>query len=180
MPEILDLYTRGGEPTGLTIQRGDAMPAGLLHPVCDVWLVNRHGEVLIQKRSMRKAVWPGRWCCSAGGCVTHGEAPLTAALRETQEEIGLTLDPACGRLLATVPGGKALHQVWLFRQDAPLDTLTMQPEEVDALRYVTAQELARLIRSGTEFVNVVYLKLLLAALEEPAEIEGRRLYAENL
>lgn len=164
MPEILDLYTRDGKPTGRTLVRGETQPDNLVHPVCDVWITSSAGEVLIQRRSLTKPNFPGRWCCSAGGCVQHGEAPLEAALRETQEELGLTLDPAKGRLLFVTVGRKALHQVWLFRQDAPLDTLTMQPEEVCALRYVTPAVLEQLVLDGTEFVNVAYLPQLLAAL----------------
>lgn len=171
MPEILDLYTRDGKPTGQTMLRGEKIPEDLLHPVCNVWLVNAAGEVLIQRRSLRKPNWPGYWCCSAGGAVQHGEDPLTGALRETEEELGVTLDPALGRLLFVTPGRRALHQVWLFRQDVPVASLTLQASEVDDARYVSPAELERLIRDGKEFVNVAYLDRLMTKLTD-AQTKG--------
>lgn len=165
--EWLDLYTRSGEKTGQIVRRGDSVPEGLLYPVCDVWLINKRGEVLIQRRSLQKPNWPGRWCCSAGGCVQHGETPLEAALRETQEELGITLDPTCGFLAFTDPGVAALHQVWIFRQAVPLETIVCQQEEVDAVCYVTPEALAQMILGGQEFVRVAYLPQLMALLNAP-------------
>lgn len=163
MTEILDLYTREGMNTGRTILRGEDTPDGLLWPVCSVWLLRRDGRLLIQKRSMSKPNFPGKWCCSAGGCIRHGETPLEGALRETQEELGLTLDPACGQLLFVVPSVHSIHQVWLFRMDTEADNLTLQPEEVDTVRYVTPQELLDLVDAG-EFVRINYLDRLLPLL----------------
>lgn len=163
MPEILDLYTREGVNTGRTILRGEDSPDGLLWPVCSVWLLRSDGRLLIQKRSMNKPLFPGRWCCSAGGCVQHGETPLEGALRETREELGLALDPACGRLLFIVPSVRSIHQVWLFRMDTVEQDLTLQAEEVDAVRYVTPQELLDLVASE-QFVRINYLDRLLPLL----------------
>ncbi len=65
---------------------------GLLHAAAHVWIWRRTpsgAEVLLQKRADSKMTWPGRYDISAAGHVDLGEDELTAALRETKEEIGL-------------------------------------------------------------------------------------------
>jgi 16S rRNA (adenine1518-N6/adenine1519-N6)-dimethyltransferase len=62
----------------------------LLHRAVHVLLLNRHGELLLQKRSYRKDRFPGRWDSSASGHVDAGESYRHCAARELQEEIGVT------------------------------------------------------------------------------------------
>lgn len=58
-----------------------------------VWRKSSTGaEVLIQKRSPSKAVKPGMFDISAAGHVDEGETSIAAAIRETQEEIGLVAE----------------------------------------------------------------------------------------
>ena len=163
MPEILDLYHRDGTPAGISLERGETAPEDLLWPVSAVWLVRHDGRLLIQKRSALKPNFPSKWCCSAGGAVQHGETPLEGALRETEEELGLVLDPRDGQLVFTVPGIHSLHQVWLFRKDIDLSDLTLQAEEVSDVRYVTPDELRELVSDG-QFVRNHYLERLLALI----------------
>jgi 16S rRNA (adenine1518-N6/adenine1519-N6)-dimethyltransferase len=62
----------------------------LLHRAVHVLLLNRHGELLLQKRSYRKDRFPGRWDSSASGHVDAGESYRRCAGRELEEEIGVT------------------------------------------------------------------------------------------
>lgn len=68
-------------------------------PICGsahVWLVRRtisgKREVLLQKRSMSIEAWPGYYDISAAGHIDLGETPLSAAVRESKEEIGIDVD----------------------------------------------------------------------------------------
>ena len=116
MEELLDLFTAHGEPTGVTIRRGEEAPAGMYWAVCDVWLTTPEGQVLIQRRADSKPNHPGQWCSSAGGAVQSGESPEAAALRETREEIGFTPDFRRGGKVFEFVGHKALHHVFVFCQ----------------------------------------------------------------
>ncbi len=161
--EMLDLFDAQGNPTGITIRRGEEAPQGMYWPVVDVWIVNSKGELLIQQRDYAKPNWPGYWCESAGGAVVSGEDFDTAALRETQEEIGLTVDFTRGGKVFEYLGEHSLKHVYLFCQDADLSQLTCQPGEVIALRYATPDEIRALIRSG-EMVPLGYTSQLLTML----------------
>ncbi|MEE3476420.1 MAG: NUDIX domain-containing protein [Candidatus Cryptobacteroides sp.] len=59
----------------------------LLHPVVHLHVVNRDGELFIQKRSMKKKQFPGMWDTAVGGHVDYGERLETALFRESFEEL---------------------------------------------------------------------------------------------
>lgn len=160
---MLDLFDAKGNPTGLTIRRGEEAPAGMYWAVVDVWIVNSKGELLLQQRDTAKPNWPGYWCEAAGGAVVSGEEPDTAAIRETQEEIGLTPDFGHGGKIFEFLGEKGLHHVYLFCQDAELSALTFQPGEVIAARYATPDQTRAMVRGG-EMVPIGYLSQLLQML----------------
>ena len=61
----------------------------LLHPVVHLHVINRDGELFIQKRSMHKRSFPGMWDTAVGGHVDYGELLEPALFRETAEELGL-------------------------------------------------------------------------------------------
>ena len=164
--ERLDLYDREGRPLGRTIERGEGLPQvgpGEYWRVCDVWLVNARGQVLIQRRSLSKPNWPGAWCESAGGAIRSGETPEEGMLRETMEEIGVRPDPDRGGLAFSYLGRTSHHDVWVFRTDATLDDLTLQPEEVIDARWAAPEELLRMEAEGA-FVPHGYLRELVRML----------------
>ena len=88
--ELWDLYNERRELTGRDHIRGEEVPQGFYHLVVHIWIRNSKGEYLISQRSADRPAYPLMWEC-VGGSVTKGEDSLTGALRETKEEVGLTL-----------------------------------------------------------------------------------------
>jgi isopentenyldiphosphate isomerase len=62
----------------------------LIHRVSHVLVFNSRGQLFLQKRSAAKRIQPGRWDTSVGGHLDAGEDYLSAAVRETEEELGIT------------------------------------------------------------------------------------------
>lgn len=62
---------------------------GLMHRAVHVMVFNKRKEVLLQKRSRLKDVYPGVWNSSASGHLDTGEDYETCAVRELQEELGI-------------------------------------------------------------------------------------------
>jgi len=73
--------------------RNEVHNKGLLHREIHVWLYNKRGEIVLQKRSENQETFPGMWDASVGGHVDLGEKPLEAAIRELKEETGLLAGP---------------------------------------------------------------------------------------
>ena len=64
----------------------------LKHRAVHVFIFNKRGDLLLQKRSLLKDNCPGLWDSSVSGHLDAGEDYLTAATREIQEEMGLPGD----------------------------------------------------------------------------------------
>jgi 8-oxo-dGTP pyrophosphatase MutT (NUDIX family) len=97
--ELWQVFAENGQPIKGKGAPDDAFDrdASLLMGNAHVWLW-KHGangiEVLLQRRSMTKKRRPGYYHISAGGHINVGENPVDTAVRETKEELGLSLDPS--------------------------------------------------------------------------------------
>ena len=88
MAEMLDIYDEDGIHLGVK-DRDSVHRDGDWHKTSQVWIVNGKGELLFQKRSFEKDVYPGRWDISSAGHVSAGDEMLESAEREVYEELGL-------------------------------------------------------------------------------------------
>ena len=67
----------------------EAQAHGLTHRIARIMVDDGAGNLLLQKRTDDRRLYPGRWDNSAAGHVDAGESYLEAAARELAEEIGL-------------------------------------------------------------------------------------------
>jgi len=88
--EILDIVNENDEVIGQGTRK-EIHEKGLLHRVVDIWFYNKKGQVLLQKRSLKKDNSPGLLGFSVGGHVEAGASILDTVLREAKEETGLDL-----------------------------------------------------------------------------------------
>ena len=64
-------------------------PQKPLHPVVHLHVVNRSGQIYLQRRGAHKDLLPLRWDTAVGGHVSYGEYIPDALYRESAEELGL-------------------------------------------------------------------------------------------
>ena len=131
--EKWDLYDRDRRPTGQTVIRGETLPEGTYHLIVDVLFLNSRGETLLQRRAKEKRIMPDLWSLT-GGAVTAGEDSRAGMIRETEEEMGFTPDADKAGIIYSDrtdrPGRGFFRDVWLVKQDVPLESMRYQPEEV--------------------------------------------------
>lgn len=112
----------------------------------NIWVYNSRGQVLLTQRH------PGipfglKWACTGGSAIA-GEDTLTAAVRETREEIGLTVQP---QELILAGQERRLHSfldTFILCRDVGPEEIVMQPEEVVDFCWVGQSQYRRMEREG--------------------------------
>jgi isopentenyldiphosphate isomerase len=89
--ELFDVLDETGKPTGEQKTKEQIFAAGDYRLVTHAWVMNYEGEVLCQRRAIKKGLWDGLWDVTVGGGVTSGEDSKDACARELDEELGLVL-----------------------------------------------------------------------------------------
>ncbi len=89
--ELVDVCDEDDNLLPSTIMKSLAHKKGVWHRAAHIWIYNSNGEILLQLRSKSKSVFPCLWDISAAGHVGAGEEPITAGIRELNEELGITV-----------------------------------------------------------------------------------------
>jgi isopentenyl-diphosphate delta-isomerase len=87
--EMLILVNENDEEIGFKDKASCHMGDGILHRAFSVFIFNQKGQLLIQKRSKSKKLWPNFW---SNSCCSHprkGEIIESAAQRRLEEELGI-------------------------------------------------------------------------------------------
>ncbi len=96
--------------------------ASLIHPSVHVVVITASG-CLWQLRGYGKDSAPGEWDHACSGHVSLGEDPLTAAVRELGEELGVDVEPDAlvqvARLLCELGDETELTTVFRLEHDGP-------------------------------------------------------------
>ena len=158
--EIWDLYNERRELTGREQVRGEEIPEGYYHLVVHVWIRNSKGEYLISQRSADRPMHPLKWEC-VGGSVLKGEDSLRGALRETKEEVGLSLTRNEGKLIKStvrrvINGVKFsdIVDVWLFEYDGQVSLEKATTKEVAQTKWKNKDQIKELYDNG-DFVDTL-------------------------
>ena len=151
--ELLDLLTSDGRPSGDVKPKTDVHRDGDWHRAAHVWLATPDGRVLLQRRASVKENWPDFWDISVAGHVAAGESAIDAAIREAQEELGLTLKSEELMFLGTLRWHAVLndgayienefHDVFVAKRDIDLTQLVLDPLEVAEVALVPPREIAQ-------------------------------------
>ena len=165
MIELWDIVDEHGNRTGKTMVKGTPMKKGEYHLSVSVWIQNDAGDYLVSQRVPTK-IAPNMWE-TTGGAAISGEDSLSAALRETKEELGVTLYPENGRVLKsyTYPhssgDGAAYIEVWLFRQNIDIDTVVLQKEETCDVKWASKEQIKQMMDQNI-FIKFDYIDELFA------------------
>ncbi len=144
--EYFDLYSIDRVPLDRRIPRGVPLPPDTYHIVVQIMTVNTKGEVLLTQRVPEKTSG-GRWECS-GGCAVSGESSREAAVRELFEETGLVVKPEDIIPEWTFVNDSMLRDFYIVNSDARLESLKLQPEEIDAAKWVSFSRLEEMSAEG--------------------------------
>jgi 16S rRNA (adenine1518-N6/adenine1519-N6)-dimethyltransferase len=126
--ELLAVVDQDDQPLR-AMDRATIHRENLLHRAVHILLVNNRGELLLQKRSHQKDRFPRRWDSSAAGHVDADESYQECAMRELQEEIGVTTPLAeIGRVAASEATGHEFIKIFAGVYNGPF---RWNPHEIE-------------------------------------------------
>lgn len=163
--ELLEECDRQGCPTGRVQARRVVHENGMVHPTAHVWLVRPNDQsgydLLLQKRSADKDAFPGCYDISSAGHVPAGSDYLKSAIRELEEELGITaqeedlqdlgLYECCekARFYGKPFFNHEISRVYLYKKEVKDQDFKLQKEEVDSVAWMDYQILIRKMEDGS-------------------------------
>lgn len=128
----------------------------ILHPVIHIHIVNTDKKLLLQKRSLKKDIQPGKWDTSIGGHISFGESLQDALLREAKEEMGIDID-----FSKLIPFKKYIFESdiekefvfsFIYIYDGKID---FQKEEIEEINFFSNREILDLIDKNLVTQNFI-------------------------
>jgi len=143
--EVFDIVDENDQVIGQRLRR-EVHQLGLRHRAVHVLVFNRQGQVFLQKRSMTKDCFPGTWDSSASGHLAPNEEYDACVLRETQEELGLTLSTVPARLFKiTACPATGQEFVWVYRCQAE-GPFQLDPDEIECGGWFSPDQVSAWVR----------------------------------
>lgn len=89
--ELVDLYDENKIKIKGEYNRYNLPNNNSYYFAINIWIIIDNKNILVQKRSASKKIYPNKWECIAGGVLAN-ESLLDACLREAKEELNLLID----------------------------------------------------------------------------------------
>src|SRR3569833_148195 len=141
--ELLDIVDASDQVIGRS-PRGEAYARGLRHRCVFVFVRDGSGRIFVHRRTPDKLIFPAMYDMFVGGVVGAGETYADAALREAEEELGVSGLPRPASLFSFLFEGPEGHTRWSRVYEARCDLpVNPQVEEVAWHAFLTEEELAR-------------------------------------
>lgn len=152
----IDVLNELGEFTGKTATREECHKKGLWHRAVYAFIIDDKGNVLLQKRSSNKKLWPNMWDVTLGGHVDSGEFGRQALIREAKEELGLEINDNDIKYLVGSTSvdqkndiiNKHYNECYLITKNIDISKIVLQKEEVSEVKYFSKEEILKRISNN--------------------------------
>lgn len=144
--EVWDGYFEDGTLAGQDLIKGEQIPKGLYHLVCDILVRHIDGDYLLMQRDFCKSNYGGYFEATAGGSVLKGEDIWECARRELLEETGIASD--CFQLVGSYTSCDTIYYSFLCVTGCEKTSITLQEGETVSYKWVSEKEFIKFINSS--------------------------------
>ena len=181
--ELIDILTVSGSFKGEVKLKSEAHEKGLWHASAQIWLYTPNGEILIQKRAINKDTYPDLWDISVAGHLSAGDSPISAALREIKEEVGLVISAEALHFLKTIKNSKSptksiidneFNHLFICCTPIIIEHLKLQVEEVADVKLIEIADFKKLLENNYhEFVphGTEYYTYIIRSIENALSVK---------
>ena len=138
-----DIYDKDRQLTGRVHRRGTYWRHGEFGLVVCVWVYDGAGKLLMTRRAPGKS-YAGTWE-NSGGAAKAGENSRQAIVRELYEETGIRAREEDFEFLGSDRDRNAFYDFYCLKRAVPLEEIVLLPGETDAVKWVTFEEIHRMI-----------------------------------
>ncbi len=139
--EYRELYGKNKKKTGKKMLKDAIQPKGLKYITCAVVIYNpKTQKFLMQKRTKDKG---GKWATTSGHPV-YGQTSVEGMQTEIKEEIGLDVNVDELEFVDTIERKEKYVDLYYLEGDYSLDSITMQKDEVDDVKWMSRREIENL------------------------------------
>ena len=164
--ELVDKFNSKRQPLNKIAERHEKVNDEYRQSV-HTWIMNSKGEFLIQKRSPNKKTFPNMWSQTGGG-VDEGETTLQAALRECNEELGISIDLNNIELILSFKRKFDFVDVWLVKQDIDISDIVLQEDEVSDVKWASIDEIRELMKAEKLAKSIeIYFDMFINLIDYP-------------
>lgn len=172
--ELLDIVDENNNLTGKVEDKDIIHNNGIWHREVAIWIMNKNGEILLQKRASNKKQNPNKWGLTAGH-IDAGENVEDAMKREILEELGINIDDFnkifIEKFKEIHSNSKQKNNYFAYqffaKVDYKIDDYKIQKEELSELKYISLEELEDIVKKQDDnytFSNRSYMTRLLKYL----------------
>lgn len=162
MEEKFDVLNEQGEFTGMVATREQCHKQGLWHRAVYAFIIDKNKNILLQKRSSTKKLWPNMWDVTVGGHVSNGEFGRQALIREVREELGIEISDndikyLVGSTSINKQGdiiNKHYNECYLITKTINISDIKLQKDEVQEVKYFSKDELLQRISNNYDGLTV--------------------------
>jgi 8-oxo-dGTP pyrophosphatase MutT (NUDIX family) len=103
------------------------------------------------------------WECT-GGSALIGESDIDACIREIKEELGIDIDSSTAQFIGSInryyAGCPDILRIYLFKDNTPIEKITIQEEEVMDVMWANKNKLLELYNSGKFEANAYFKEII--------------------
>lgn len=156
--ELWDAYDENFNKLDLPpLIRGNEIPDGVYHLVCDILVQHMDGDYLVMQRDYHKH-FGGMWEATAGGSALQGEQEIACANRELNEETGIIADDLKPLGIVIQKSNHSIYCEFLCITNMKKDAVRLQTGETINYKWVLKKQLLSMTKE--ELVTTRILKFI--------------------
>ena len=154
--EYFDILDEKGDKTGEIKLRDDVHRNGYWHRAVHIWIINKNGDILLQRRCATKDSNPNMLDISCAGHLVSGDSSLNGATRELKEELNLDVKPEDLQFIKTLKRSSRysdnfvnneFDDLYILRTDKTVNDMKYQEEEISELFFVSYKEFKKMVQN---------------------------------
>jgi len=155
--DLIDALNDQGLRTGEVLPKSEIYRLGKVHRVVHLYWIDQDDNLLIQRRSYDKKLYPGKLSVSVTGHVNAGEFSDQALRREIKEELGIPADKLDVKFMMSFRNDvkvspscmvKHLNDVYLCQKDIPLQDIKIDRNEVSEISLMPFDKFLKMAKLG--------------------------------